>query len=206
MEKIDFKKEFKHLYAGKVGDMRIVDVPTMNYLIVDGTGNPNTSEEFTHAIEALYPVAYTLKFTCKKEIGKDFGIMPLEGQFWTNDNADFDAEHKDAWHWTLMVMQPDFITAEMVAQTIDAVRQKKNPPAIDRLHFESLTEGRAAQVMYVGAYADEGPTIAKLHQFIQDSGGELGAHNRDKKHHEIYLSDARRTAPEKLKTIIRQPF
>ena len=205
MKKIDFKKELKHLYGGKVGEMVLVDVPKMNFLMVDGKGNPNTSEEFKLAIEALYPVSYTLKFTCKKELEKDYGVMPLEGRFWTKDDVEFDADNKDAWQWTLMVMQPDFITKKMADEAIESVRGKKNPPAIDKLRFESFEEGRAAQVMYVGPYSEEAPTIQKLHQFILDNDGELIDH-RVKKHHEIYLSDARRTDPAKLKTVIRQPF
>ena len=204
MKKIDFKKELKHLYAGKKDEMTVVDVPTMNFLMVDGQGDPNSSQEFKDAIEALYPVAYTLKFHVKATLQKDYGVMPLEGRFWT-DGREFDASDKDSWNWTLSVMQPDFITKEMVAEAIETVRDKKNPPALDQLRFESVSEGRAAQVFYVGPYADEAPTIAKLHAFIAEQGGELTDH-RKQLHHEIYLSDARRTDPAKLKTIIRQPF
>ncbi len=205
MNKIDFKKELKHLYGGKVGENVLVDVPSMQFLMVDGQGSPNTSDEFKEAIEALYPVAYTLKFTCKADLGKDYGVMPLEGRFWTEDDIEFNASDKDSWQWTLMVMQPDFITKDMVDVAVDKVREKKNPPALDKLRFETLEEGHAAQVMYVGPYADESPTIQELHQFIADQGGEL-SDNRKTKHHEIYLSDARRTDPSKLKTVIRQPF
>ncbi len=205
MNKRDYKKELKHLYGGKVGQNILVDVPSMNFLMVDGSGNPNTSQEFTQAIEALYPVAYTLKFTCKKELGKDYGVLPLEGRFWTENDEEFDADNKDAWQWTLMVMQPECISDEMVTAAIEAVREKKNPPALSKLRFESFEEGRAAQVMYVGPYSDEAPTIKKLHDFIKGQDGELTDH-RVQKHHEIYLSDARRVDPSKLKTVIRQPF
>jgi hypothetical protein len=204
MQKIDYKKELKHLYGGKVGENITVDVPSMKYLMIDGSGNPNTSKEFTDAIETLYPVAYTLKFMCKLGIEKDYGVMPLEGQFWTKDMASFDANDKDNWLWTLMIMQPEMITTEMFEKAVDQVKAKKNPSALSKIRFQEFTEGRAAQVMYVGPYANEGPTIQKLHEFIASNSGKLDG--AVKKHHEIYLSDMRRTAPDKLKTIIRQPY
>jgi hypothetical protein len=204
MSKVDYKKELKELYSGKVGENIEVDVPSMMFLMIDGKGNPNTSKEFTEAVEALYPVAYTLKFMSKLELGEDYGVMPLEGQFWTNDMASFDANNKDSWLWTLMIMQPKMITKEMFGKAIEQIKTKKNPPALRKLRLKEFTEGRAAQVMYVGPYSDEGPTIQKLHDFIKMNGGKLNG--ATKKHHEIYLSDMRRTAPEKLKTIIRQPY
>jgi hypothetical protein len=203
MQKIDYKKELKEFYGGRVNDFQIVHVPTHQFLMIDGQGSPN-DPPFTTAIEALYPVAYTLKFTVKNTQAIDYGVMPLEGLFWSQ-GAEFDALHKDQWLWTLMIMQPPFITNTMVEAALESVKQKKNQDRVDDIRFESYAEGRAAQVMYVGPYADEGPTIAQLHEFIADHRGEL-TDNRKQKHHEIYLSDARRTDPARLKTIIRQPF
>ncbi|MDO8335771.1 MAG: GyrI-like domain-containing protein [Candidatus Saccharibacteria bacterium] len=204
MSKTDYKKELKEFYAAKVGKSVVVQVPKMNYIMIDGKGDPNTSQEYADAIEALYPVAYTIKFTSKNLHSKDFGVMPLEGLWWTENMADFSTDDKSNWLWTAMIMQPDVVTKELFDQAVEQVRQKKSPKALDKLRFEAYEEGRAAQVMYVGPYSDEGPTIQSLHQFIHEQGGKLQGTN--KHHHEIYLGNPRRTAPEKLKTIIRQPF
>ncbi len=204
MEKIDFKKELAELYSGKVGKPCVVKVPKMNFLMIDGHGDPNTSQEYVDAIQTLYPLAFALKFMCKKELGKDFTVLPLEGLWWAEDMDTFITGKKDAWSWTMMIMQPEFITNDLYERALEAVKTKKNPPAIDKVRFDVYDEGRAAQVMYVGAYADEGPTIAELHEFIAKQGGSLQETN--KHHHEIYLGDPRRSDPAKLKTIIRQPF
>ncbi|HCR55481.1 TPA: hypothetical protein DIV49_00760 [Candidatus Saccharibacteria bacterium] len=204
MEKIDYKKQLTQFYSGKVGNMLVVEVPSHNFLMIDGHGDPNTSKEYIDAIQALYPVAYTLKFMSKRTLGKDFGVMPLEGLWWSDNMDDFLTGNKSNWNWTMMILQPEFITKEMLDTAKEDVTKKKNPKLIDRIRLESYTEGRAAQVMYVGAYADEGPTIKKLHEFIVENGGKLDASS--KHHHEIYLGDPRRTSPDKLKTIIRQPF
>lgn len=201
MGKVDFKKEFKNLYGPSSRTPVIVEVPAMNFLMVDGSGNPNTSQEYTAAIEALYPMSYTLKFMAKQgELQQDYTVMPLEGLWWAEDMDVFLDGRKDEWLWTAMIMQPDFISAAMVEEAREVVRGKKNPAALDKLRFESLEEGTAGQIMYIGPYSDEGPTIQALHEFIENQGFELSG-----KHHEIYLSDPRRTAPGKLKTIIRQP-
>jgi hypothetical protein len=176
----------------------------MNFIMIDGKGDPNTSQEYIDTIEALYPVAYTIKFTCKKLLGKDFGVMPLEGLWWTEDMKDFTVGNKKNWLWTAMIMQPDVVTEEIFNQAIEQVREKKSPKSLDKLRFASYEEGRSAQVMYVGPYSGEGPTILDLHKFIVDQGGKL--EECDKHHHEIYLGDPRRTDPSKLKTIIRQPY
>jgi hypothetical protein len=137
-------------------------------------------------------------------IGKDFGVMPLEGLWWTEDMKDFTVGNKKNWLWTAMIMQPDVVTEEIFNQAIEQVREKKSPKSLDKLRFASYEEGRSAQVMYVGPYSGEGPTILDLHKFIVDQGGKL--EECDKHHHEIYLGDPRRTDPSKLKTIIRQPY
>lgn len=204
MNKVDYKKELKQFYAAKVGKPVVVQVPKMNFIMVDGKGDPNTSQEYADAIQALYPVAYTIKFTSKIKYGKDFGVMPLEGLWWTENMADFSVENKDNWLWTAMIMQPDVVTEDMYNHAVQQVRNKKAPKSLDKLRFASYEEGQAAQVMYVGPYSSEGPTIQGLHEFIKEQGGTLDDNN--KHHHEIYLGDPRRTAPEKLKTIIRQPY
>lgn len=202
MKKIDYKKELKHLYKPSTSKVEIVDVPAMNYLMIDGQGDPNTSVDYKNSIEALFPVAYTLKFMVKKsDLGIDYGVMPLEGLWWVDDMTQFDPNKKDDWKWTSFMMQPEFITREMVEKAIEQVRQKKNPVALDQIRFESFKEGKAAQIMHIGPFSEEGPNIQKVHEFITSNGHKLSG-----KHHEIYLSDIRKAAPEKWRTIIRQPF
>lgn len=203
--KNDYKKIFSALYQVKPGEFVTVDVPPMHYLMVDGQGDPNTAKEYIDAIHALYPVAYALKFMCKKELGLDFSVMPLEGLWWADDMSKFSTEDKSNWRWTAMIMQPEIITKEMVERARMAAAAKPDvSPALRKLRFAQYTEGRAAQTLFIGPYKDEGPTIQKLHRFIVDEGGALTIEN--KHHHEIYLSDPRRTEPGKLKTIIRQPY
>ena len=201
MVKIDFKKELKHLYSPSAKEVVAVDVPVMNFLLIDGERDPNTAQQYRDAVEALFSVSYTIKFMVKKEAGVDFGVMPLEGLWWVDDMTKFSTERKDEWKWTSMIMQPKYVTPEHVNTAVEAVRKKKNLPALSKLRFESFHEGAAAQIMHIGPYSAEGPNIAKIHTFIRNSGHALSG-----KHHEIYLNDARRTAPEKLKTILRQPM
>ena len=202
MEKVDYKKELKRLYSPSAKKVEIVEVPQMNFLMVDGEGDPNTAQSFSDAIEALYPVSYTLKFMVKKgEIGIDYGVLPLEAIWWSDDMSAFSTGNKDAWKWTLMIMQPDFITQKMVKEAMEEVKKKKSPASLPLVRFETFKEGKAAQIMHVGPFSEEGPTIEKVHLFIKERGSR-----RAGKHHEIYLSDIRRAAPEKWKTIVRQPM
>jgi len=202
MKKVDLKKQYKHLLSPSSKEPEIVDVPPLNYLMVDGQGDPNTSQAFHEAMEALYSVAYTLKFMLKKgDAGIDYPVMALEGLWWVDNMAEFGVKSKEEWNWTCMIMQPDFITGEQVQQAVDEVRRKKNPPALPLLRFESFHEGLSAQIMHIGPYAEEGPTIEKLHSFIKAKGFALRG-----KHHEIYLGEPRRAVPEKLRTILRQPI
>ena len=202
MEKIDFKQKHKHLYKPSAKRVEIVEVPTMNFLRVDGEGDPNTAKSFSDAIEGLFPVSYTLKFMVKKgAMAIDYGVLPLEALWWADDMSAFSAGNKDAWKWTLMIMQPEFITDDMVGEAIEEVARKKSRPSLPLVRFESFKEGKAAQIMHIGPFSEEGPTIEKVHKFIEDNGSrKIG------KHHEIYLSDIRRAAPEKWKTIVRQPM
>jgi len=201
MSKLDLKKQWKHLYQPTAKQFTIVDVPQFAFLMVDGVGDPNTSPAYRAAIEALYAMAYTLKFTSKFKLDIDYPVMALESLWWVPDMANFLTPSRDQWHWTALIMQPPHITAEMVEGHRQVAARKRNPPALPLLRLETFHEGLSAQIMYIGPYADEGPTIARLHEFIAAQG--YAPHG---KHHEIYLGDPRRTAPEKLKTVIRQPM
>jgi hypothetical protein len=202
MKKIDFVKELKHLYSPPAKGPVRVEVPPMNYLMIDGAGDPNTAPAFAAGIEALFPLAYTLKFMVKKgALEIDYGVLPLEALWWAEDMTAFTTGDKSSWQWTLMIMQPEFITAEMVASALAEVKKKKKLPALERVRFEPFHEGACAQIMHIGPFSEEGPNIEKVHRFIKESGCSLSG-----KHHEIYLSDIRRAAPEKWKTVIRQPM
>ncbi len=200
MKKNDFKKTLKHLYAPK-RKFEIVDVPEMQFLMVDGHGDPNTAQEYAEAVEALYAVAYKMKFMSKKMLEKDYTVPPLEGLWWAADMDTFVSRDKSAWDWTMMIMTPDWITDEIFAEAVAVVRKAKNPAALDKVRLERYHEGLAVQIMHVGSYDDEAPVLAKLHnEFIPENKYTMTG-----KHHEIYLSDPRRVAPEKLKTVLRQP-
>jgi len=200
--KIDFKKELKHLYQPTSREFEVVDVPPMYFLIIDGQGDPNTAQEYQDALEALYAVAYKLKFISKKVVGKDYVVPPLEGLWWAEDMEQFTTGgDKNAWQWTMMIMQPEWVNQEMFENALDQVKKTKNPTALSKLRLERYHEGLAVQIMHIGSYDDEGPTLDKMHhEFIPGHGYEMTG-----KHHEIYLSDPRKVAPEKLKTVLRQP-
>jgi hypothetical protein len=205
MKKIDFKKELKLLYSASAKEPSIVDVPEMSFLMIDGEGDPNTAKAYSDAIEALYAVAYTLKFMIKKgQTAIDYGVMPLEGLWWTDDMSRFSTDNKDIWKWTAMIMQPEFVTEELFQEASREVKKKKDPPALPKMRLEDFHEGLSAQIMHIGPYSAEGPTIEKLHKFIGEQHYKF--EGTTQKHHEIYLGDPRRSAPEKLKTIIRQPI
>ncbi|MFQ6133254.1 MAG: GyrI-like domain-containing protein [Armatimonadota bacterium] len=202
MKKLDLKKQLRHLYSPSKKEVVAVDVPEMNFLMVDGAGDPNTAPEFQEATEALYGVSYTLKFTMKMGPAQvDYPVMALEGLWWVEGKEQFSLEARDDWQWTLMIMQPDIITPDLVDEAVQKVKEKKDPPALARLRFEAFEEGRCAQIMHIGPYAEEGPTIQRIHEFIAEEG-----HKPRGRHHEIYLGDPRRTKPENLKTVLRQPF
>jgi len=200
MKKVDLKKDLKHLYNPSAKEVVTVDVPDMNFLMIDGVGDPNTSQDYKDAIEALYALSYSLKFIIKNgKTAIDYGVMPLEGFWWTDDMAKFDVENRDIWKWTAMIMQPEYVSKELFGEALGQVTKKKNPAALSKVRFESFHEGISAQIMHIGPYSAEGPTIERIHGFIKEKGYKLNG-----KHHEIYLSDPRKTAPEKMKTVIRQ--
>ena len=201
MQKIDLKKELKHLYQPSAKEVAQVDVPTFQFLMIDGEGDPNTSHEYAQAVEALFSVSYTLKFMIKKgSRAIDYAVMPLEGLWWADDMSTFTNNDKSKWKWTMMIMQPHFVEPAVIQSAIEDVKRKKALPAVERLRLETFTEGLCAQVLHVGPFSDEGPTIRRVHEFIGARAALAG------KHHEIYLSDVRRAAPAKWKTIVRQPM
>ena len=201
MAKIDLKKELKHLYQPSAREVVAVDVPEFRYLMIDGAGDPNTTPAFTHAVEALFSVSYTAKFMLKKgPQAIDYAVMPLEGLWWAEDHSVFIADDRSQWKWTAMIMQPSFVDPALIDTAMAEVKRKKGLPAIDALRLESFTEGPCAQIMHIGPFSEEGPTIERVHAFIQARGQLSG------KHHEIYLSDIRRADPAKWKTVIRQPM
>jgi hypothetical protein len=201
--KVDLKKELKHLYGPSAKEVSVVDVQHMNFLMIDGEGDPNTSPEYAEALEALYAVSYAIKFKIKRAPGGvDYAVMPLEGLWWTDDMRTFSVEDKDAWKWTAMIMQPEvYVTEELFEEAKVEVERKKGLRAVARMRFEAFREGLSAQIMHLGPFSEEGPVIERIHRYIEERGGKPRG-----KHHEIYLSDLRRTKPERLKTVIRQPF
>ncbi len=202
MTKVDFKKERKHLFNPPKTNFTIVDVPKMQFLMVDGHGDPNTAHEYQDAIEALYGVAYKMKFISKKTLERDYVVPPLEGLWWAEDMAAFStARDKSQWDWTMMIMTPEWVTVDIFANAVEQVREAKNPVSLDEVRLEHYHEGLSVQIMHVGSFDDEGPVLAEMHsEFIPGNG-----YCENGKHHEIYLSDFRKVSPEKLKTVLRQP-
>jgi hypothetical protein len=200
MEKIDLRKKYHDLYSPSKKEFSLIEVPPLQYLMLDGSGDPATSQRYADSIQTLYSLSYTLKFMLKKTRALDYTVMALEGLWWMPDMNEFSLANRSRWLWTSMMLQPEFIST---ADFEDARRQviaKGKAPLAGEVRLERYDEGLAAQIMYFGAYADEAPVIAAMHAFIAENGYE-----RNLKHHEIYLSDARRVAPEKNRTILRQP-
>lgn len=201
MAKVDLKKDLKHLYRPSAKDFVVVDVPEMRYLMIDGAGDPGTSEAYAEALSWLYPVAYGVKFASKAELGRDFVVMPLEGLWWADDLTAFTRGNRDEWKWTSMIMQPDWVTETMVERALEGATKKLEAAPPPTLRLESLDEGKCVQILHIGPYSEEAPTLARLHnEYLPDNDLVETGH-----HHEIYLSDARRTAPENLRTVLRQP-
>ncbi|HEU5127980.1 MAG TPA: GyrI-like domain-containing protein [Glycomyces sp.] len=200
MAAYDVKRERKSLYAPKNTAWELVDVPEQRFLAVDGRGDPNTDEAYARAVEALYAVAYTLKFAAKRE-GADFVVAPLEGLWWSDRPEDFTARAKRSWQWTMMICLPDRADEAAVAEAKAAALAKKRLPAVELVRCETLREGRCAQVLHVGSYDDEGPILAELHgRYMPEHGLRFNG-----RHHEVYLGDPRKTAAERLRTVLRQP-
>lgn len=201
LTKVDLRGQLKWLYQPSARVPVEVEVPPMYFLMIDGTGDPNAAP-FAEAVAALYSFAYTLKFQVRNgPQAIDYPVMPLEGLWWMGDGTQFNAARRGNWHWTAMIMQPEYVTAELIEPTRAEVTRKKGLAAIDRVRYERFDEGLAAQIMHRGPFADEPATLAKLHDFITGRGHRLRG-----KHHEIYLNNPLQTAPERLKTVLRQPF
>lgn len=200
-DKIDFKKSLDS-YRAKRGEFRIVDVPTTQYLMIDGEADPNTSPAYAQALEALYPVAYKMKFVSKRELGRDYVVPPLEGLWWADDMTAFtSARDKSQWHWTMMIMTPEWIDEATFESAVIHAGAKTPPVRLDDVRLESLSEGQCVQTLHIGSFDDEGPVLEEMHhEFIPANGLQLSG-----THHEIYFSDPRKTAPEKLRTVLRQP-
>ena len=206
IKKLDLKKQYKHLYAPSARQVALVEVPEFNFVMVDGViqadETPENSQDYQNAMGALYGASYTLKFLSKlrKRNPIDYTVMALEGLWWT-DSGEFDFTKKEPWKYTVMMMQPEHITVEMLQEALEQLAKKRPNPALGRLRFERFREGLCVQIMHVGPYAEEPGTIAKMHAFAQENGYRLCG-----KHHEIYLGDPRRAKPEKRKTVLRHPI
>lgn len=199
--KVDFKKTMD-AYRASAGVFRVVDVPETQYLMIDGHGDPNTSPEYAEALASLYPVAYKLKFASRESLGRDYVVPPLEGLWWAEDMSAFTtARDKSQWAWTMMLMVPGWIDRAMFEAAVARASARNPPPRLAQVRFDALAEGNCVQTLHIGPFDDEADTLAQMHeQFIPGHGLEMAG-----RHHEIYLSDFRRVAPARLRTILRQP-
>jgi hypothetical protein len=202
VEKIDLKKTLPHYFKAQADVFTIVKIPKCHYLMVDGKGDPNTALEYAEAIELLYGVSYTLKFLSKKEVGVDYVVPPLEGLWWADDMSTFERREKSKWSWTMMIMVPQEVSKTLVKEAVREFSGKKPAADVSKLRFDSLTEGSSVQVLHIGPYDGQSPILSKLHnEYMVENNYVFNG-----KHHEIYLSDPRKSAPSKLRTILRQPI
>ncbi|OGO38429.1 MAG: hypothetical protein A2W35_13775 [Chloroflexi bacterium RBG_16_57_11] len=205
MDKLDLRKQYKHLYQPSANKVQVVDVPALQFTLIDGEiepgASPGTSIAFKQAMEAVYGISYSLKFMSKlrKENPIDYGVMALEALWWT-ETGEFDLTQPAGWKWTAMMMQPDHLTIDIYQEALAQVRKKRPNPALDLLRFESFSEGLCLQIMHIGPYRTEGVTIAKMDAFAAENGYRMRG-----KHHEIYLGNPMLAAEDKLKTILRHP-
>lgn len=199
MESLDLRKMLKPYFSASAKP-EILTVPDFQYLMIDGKGDPNTSADYHAALQALYSLAYTLKFSFKNTRQVDYPVMALEGLWWAEDMGSFLTGDRAEWQWTMMILQPELVTLADLGAASREVERKKPGLPLEKVRLERFEEGLCAQMMHIGPYAAEGPNIARLHEFIAENNRE-----RRGKHHEIYLGDPNRTAPEKLRTILRQP-
>lgn len=204
----DFKKEYKELYMPNVAPS-IVTVPKANYIAVRGKGNPNIEGgEYKKSIELLYAIAYTIKMSHKGEHKIkgyfEYVVPPLEGFWWQEDGGNIDYSNKDGFNFISIIRLPDFVTKADFEWAIDDATKKKKTD-FSKVEFLTYDEGVCVQCMHIGSYDDEPQTIAMMHDFASDNGYQLDI-NEKRYHHEIYLSDPRRVAIDKLKTIVRHPI
>lgn len=199
-DRYDVKRALKQFYAPKNTDWALVDVPEQRFIAIDGRGDPNTSAEYARAVEALYSVAYAIKFASKRA-GRDLVVAPLEGLWWADDPEVFTTRAKDSWHWRMLISQPDWITGDLVEEAKQTVAAKKALPTVADVRHEVLHEGLSAQALHIGSYDDEGPALARLHdEWLAANGLRMAG-----LHHEVYVGDRRRVEPAKLRTVLRQP-
>lgn len=201
MPKIDMKKELKPLYLPSAKAVVEVHVPGFRFLMIDGSGDPNAGQAYADAVDALFSVSYAARFMLKRgPAAIDYAVMPLEGLWWADDMSAFLSGDRARWQWTMMIMQPAFVDTATLAAAIAQVRDRKDLPALARLRIEDFSEGRCAQILHVGPFSTEGPTVQRIHAYIGERASLAG------KHHEIYLSDIRRADPSKWRTVVRQPM
>jgi hypothetical protein len=206
MENLDLRKQLNYLYSPSAKKVEVVDVPTFNFAMIDGAiepdASPGTSPGFQEATQALYGIAYTLKFMVKQRKSNpvDYPVMALEGLWWVEDGQ-FDIQKPGNWKYTLMILQPDLVTTEMFSDGVAQLQKKKPSPSVERLRLERFREGLCLQIMHIGPYADEPATVAKMAAFAQENGYSLQYN-----HHEIYIGNPLRADPAKLKTILRHPI
>ncbi|WP_461612400.1 GyrI-like domain-containing protein [Clostridium sp. Marseille-QA1073] len=202
INKFDYKKVFKEFYSQPAKKVSILKMPKLKYLMINGHGNPNTSKEYKDAVETLFSLAYTIKFMIKNsDLKIDYGVMPLESVWWTDNINDFLIDNKDIWKWCSMIMQPDIVPEDYIEKALYEVERKKKLSSISKVEYKDHDEGLVAKIMHVGPYTNEDPTVEKLHNYIKECGYELRG-----LHHEIYLNDPKRCLPNNIKTIIRQPI
>lgn len=208
MEKLDYKKEYKDLYMPSNKKPVVVDIPRMNFIMVNGKGDPNNNPEFEKAVEALYSVSYTIKMLPKKGIVPegyfDYVVPPLEGLWWLEGSEEFSFAERENWRYTLMIRQPEFVSEQLFQQCLKEAELKKNNEKLNEVTFGGFIEGPCVQMMHVGPYAMEPETTEIMEKYIVESG-YLNAIGHGGKHHEIYLSDPRKGDPAKMKTVLRIP-
>ena len=200
METLDYKVDLKEYYKASKKEPVIIDVPAFPFFLVNGTGDPNTSEHFQGAVKTLFTLSYTLKFAVKKAGILDYKVMPLTGYWTLVDPKDRDISNRENWAWTVGIQQPEAVDLEMIALARESVRKKKPEAILDEVRYETVADGLCAQILHVGPFAEENATFDRMHEFLEASG----CRPREEGHREIYLSDFNRTAPEKLKTILRK--
>jgi hypothetical protein len=198
--KIDLRKAHKARFSAPAGDFERVDLPPAAYLMIDGQGPPG-GEAYAKALATLYPAAYGLKFHSKLELGRDYVVPPLEGLWWAQDRTAFTANRRDEWLWTMMILIPEWIGPDEFAVSLAQTARKKPDTDFTPLRRQVLEEGLCLQKLHIGSFADEAPVLHRLHHELMPREGLTF----NGEHHEIYLNDPRRTAPDKLRTILRQP-
>nr|WP_281497075.1 GyrI-like domain-containing protein [Ornithinimicrobium sp. F0845] len=191
----------KDFYQPGSAEFVEVHLPPRSYLAIDGHGDPNTSRDYADAVAALFAISYAVKFALRARTGEDFVVGPLEGLWTSEDPTSFTARRKGEWDWTMLIPLPDVVTTDDVDSGLASAARKKPELPVGSVRLLVLDEGRCLQIMHVGSYDDEGPTLARLHQEVMPEAGVTF----NGPHHEIYLSDPRRVAPEKLRTVLRQP-